>query len=70
MKASLWKYLGAQVICLSLGLSPIVALAQSSDVGQNLEACKAARESCDRSKLSATQLADAALAAHSRNVAN
>ncbi len=70
MKAILRKCLWAQVACLSLGLSPVVAFAQSSDLAQNLETCKAGREICDQSKLSAAQLAEVALAAHGRNVVN
>ena len=52
------KYLSAQVACLGLYLPPILAFAQSSDVAQNLDACKTGRESRDRSKLSAARLAD------------
>jgi len=47
----------------------MLAFAQSN-LAQNLEACKAGREVCDQSKLSATQLTDVALASHGRNVAN
>ena len=66
MKASLRKCLWAQVACLSLW--PILAFAQSPDLAQNLETCKAGREICDRSKLSAAQLAEVTFAAHGRNV--
>ena len=68
MKANLRKYLWAPVACLSLW--PVLAFAQSPDLSQNLEACKAGRETCDRSRLSAPQLAEVALASHGRNVAN
>ena len=60
MKASLRKYLWAPVACLSLW--PVLAFAQSPDFSQNLEACKAGREACDRSKLSVPQSAEVALA--------
>ena len=60
MKTSLRRCLWAQVACLSLW--PILAFAQSPDLAQNLEACKAGSEACDQSKLSAAQLADVALA--------
>src|ERR1700733_14607137 len=69
MKTSLRK-LWARIAWVGLCLSPVLALAQSSEVVQNLEACNAGRESCDQSKLSAAQLADVARAAHGRNVAN
>jgi hypothetical protein len=66
MKFSLKKCFGALVACLSLW--PILAFAQSSDLAQNLEACKAGRDICDRSRLTASETMDVALAAHGRNV--
>src|ERR1700689_3911695 len=68
MKASLRKYLLVPVAFLSLW--PVLAFAQSAGFSQNLEACKAGREACDRSKLSVPQAAEVALAAHGRNVAD
>ncbi len=68
MKASFWKYLWGPVACLSL--CPVLAFAQSPDFSQNLAACKAGREACDQSRLSAVQLTEVALANHARNVAN
>src|SRR6202008_1529743 len=70
MKARVRKYLWAQAACLSLCLSPILAFAQSSDPSQNLAACKAGRDSCDRSKLSQSEATEVRLAAHMRNVTN
>src|ERR1700742_1662292 len=75
MKAGLTKYLWVQAICLGFCflpalLLPIPAFAQSADLAQNVEACKAGREVCDRSKLNSDQVADVALAAHGRNVEN
>jgi hypothetical protein len=66
MKVSFRKCFGAQIACLSLW--PILALAQSSDLSQNLADCKAGRDTCDRSRLSQSQATDVALAAHGRNV--
>ena len=68
MKVSWQKCLWAQVVCLSLW--PVLLLAQSSNVAQNLEACKIGREACDRSKLSQAELREVALAGHGRNVVN
>lgn len=68
MRVSLRKCFWAQVACLSLW--PVLALAQSSDLFQNLEACKDGREACDHSQLSHSQSADLALAVHRRNVSN
>src|SRR5579864_2759166 len=68
MKVRLRKCFGALVTCLSLW--PILAFAQSSDLSQNLAACKAGRTICDRSKLSQSEATDVALAAHGRNVPN
>src|SRR5207253_8074504 len=68
MKVSLRKYLWAQIACLSL--LPILAFAQSSDLAQNLEACKNGRGACDRSKLTESESAGVALADHQRNIAN
>ena len=49
MKVSLRKRFGVPLACLTFW--PILALAQSADVGQNLEDCKAGRDTCDRSRL-------------------
>ena len=68
MKTSLWKCFGAQVVCLSLW--PILAFAQSADLSQNLAACKAGRDACDRSKLGQSGATGAALAVHAQNVVN
>src|SRR5579872_1937257 len=68
MKARLHQILRTPLVCLSLW--PVLAFAQSSDLSQNLEACKSGSEACDQSRLSAEQLADVALARHARNVAN
>ena len=49
MKVNLQKYRWAEVaVCLSLW--SMLAFGQSADYAQNLEACKAGREACDRSK--------------------
>ena len=45
MRTTFRRFLLAQA-CLSLW--PILLLAQSSDLSQNLEACKAGREPCDQ----------------------
>jgi hypothetical protein len=68
MKSSLRKCFGALVTCLSLW--PILAFVQSSDLAQNLETCKAGRDTCDPSRLTPSEAADGALAAHVRNVVN
>jgi hypothetical protein len=68
MKISLRKCLGVQVACLSLW--PILSFAQSSDLSQKLADCKAGRDTCDRSKLSQSEVNDVALAVHGRNVVN
>jgi hypothetical protein len=68
MRVTLRKCLWAQVACLSLW--PVLALAQSSDLAQNLADCKNGRETCDRSKLNQSESADVALAGHGRNVSN
>jgi len=68
MKSSFRQILCTHVACLSLW--PILAFAQSPDLSQDLEACKAGSEACDPSKLSAAQETDVALARHARNVAN
>ena len=66
-KYRLPKYRWALVACLTLW--PVLALAQSANLPQNLAACKDGSESCDPSKLSAAQLTEVARAAHVRNVA-
>ena len=68
MKATLQKCLLAPVACLSLW--PILAFAQASDPVQNLADCKAGGESCDRSRLSPSQLSDVAFARHGRNISD
>src|SRR5207248_3182155 len=60
--------LWVQVLCLSLW--PILAFGQSSDLSRNLDACNSGSQSCDRSQLSASQLADVTFAGHGRNVIN
>ena len=62
MRFSLQKCRWVTVACL--GLSPILAFAQSSDVAQNPADHNAGRD--DRSKLSRSEPADEALAAHGR----
>ena len=52
-----------------LTFSPMLAFAQSSDIGDNLANCKAGRESCHSSKLTPAESVEVALAAHARNVA-
>jgi len=56
------------VLAACLALCPIALFAQSSE--QNLEACKAGREACDRSKLSGAELADLARVQHIANLSN
>ena len=67
MRVAPHKYLYA-LACLSLWST--LAFAQSSDLAQNLDACKAGRPICDKSKLNPTESADVALAAHGRVVAD
>ena len=62
MLRNLRKCLWVQALCLSLW--PILGFGQSSDLSRNLDACKSGSESCDRSKLSAAQLADVTFAGH------
>src|SRR5207302_8340872 len=68
MIRNLRKCLRVQAVWLSL--CPLFPFAQSSNLAQNLEACKSGSDSCDQSKLSAAQLTDVALAGHGRNVVN
>jgi hypothetical protein len=68
MKINFSQYFWLQIACLSL--LPIPAGAQSSDLAQNLADCKNGRESCDRSRLSESGLAEVALSRHQRDVAN
>src|SRR5580704_8329570 len=61
--------------CLWVPLACLVfwqsfSLAQSSDVVQNLAACQAGREACDRSKLSPSQTAEVDASNRERNVSN
>jgi hypothetical protein len=67
MRTTFRRFLLAHA-CLSLW--PILLLAQSSDLSQNLEACKAGREPCDQSKLSPAQMTDVTSARHGRNIVN
>jgi len=56
-----------------LTLCPIFLFAQSAEPNldtQNLDACKAGRDTCDRSKLNPAQLADLALARRTTNLSN
>src|SRR5579863_9645449 len=59
MKVSLRKCFGVQAACLCLW--PILAFAQSSDLSQNLADCKAGRDTCDRSRLSQSEVSRPAL---------
>ena len=68
MEMSVRKYYWAQLAFLSLW--PILLHAQSSDRAQNFADCKKGWGTCDRSKLSQSELTDVALAAHQRNVAD
>jgi hypothetical protein len=68
MKFNLKKCFGALVACLSL--LPVLAFAQSSDLAENLDACKAGRDTCERSRLTPSEATDVVLAAHVRNVVN
>jgi hypothetical protein len=56
MKMNVKKYLWSQLVLLSL--CPILLHAQSSDGAQNLADCKNRDGTCDRSKLSQSELAD------------
>ena len=64
MKVTLRKFLWTA----GFSLWPILSLAQSSDLVQNLADCKSARETCDRARLSPKELAEVTLAQHARNV--
>jgi hypothetical protein len=69
MKVSLLKCFWVQVVCLSL--VPILGFAQSSsDLAQNLEACKNGLADCDRSRLTQAQSADVARGDQQRNLSN
>jgi len=68
MVSNLRRCLWAQLACLVLW--PALALPQSSDPVQNLEACKAGRDACDGSKLSPSQTAELAATNRERNVSN
>jgi hypothetical protein len=46
------------------------AFAQTSDLGQNLDACRSGLEVCDLSELSQSESADVAVVRHGRNVSN
>jgi len=59
VKFSLFKRFVIQAVCFSFW--PILVFAQSSDLTQNLADCKNGWESCERSKLSESELADVAL---------
>ena len=52
MKLNLRKHIWIRVACLSLW--PALALAQSSDLARNLDACKAGRDTCNRPELRAS----------------
>ena len=56
------------VSCLSLW--PVLLLAQSSNLAENLTDCKNGWETCDRSRLSQSEPADVALSDHRRDVSN
>jgi hypothetical protein len=68
VKVNLRGYLGATLAFFILW--PVLSFAQLSDHAQILAACKAGRESCDRSKLSWTELAEVIASDHGRNVAD
>src|SRR5579872_6141359 len=68
MKVNLRGCLWTQLACLMLWSA--LSLAQSSDPRQNLEACKAGRDTCDRSKLSPAQAAELDATSRERNVSN
>ena len=53
MRTSLRRYLGTQIACITLW--PVLVIAQSTDLAQNLSACKNGWASCDRSKLTRTE---------------
>src|SRR5271156_1879029 len=60
--------LGGQIACLILW--PVLSLAQSSDLEQNLAACKSGHEICDQSKLSPSQTAELDATNRERNVSD
>jgi hypothetical protein len=68
MKVTTRTLLWALVACL--GLLHVLVFAQSSDNIQNLLACKKGWELCDRSKLTQSESAEAAVTDHARAVSN
>ena len=66
MRVNVSKHRFMQLACLSFW--PILLCAQSSDV-QNLANCKNGWETCDRSRLNASQSAEVAASEHRRDVA-
>lgn len=66
MRTSLRRYLGTQIACITLW--PVLVIAQSTDLAQNLSACKNGWASCDRSKLTRTESDAVAVASHQREV--
>ena len=68
MKTSTRRYLGAQIACITLW--PVLVIAQSSDLAQNLSACKNGWASCDRFKLTQTESEAVAVTSHQREVSN
>ena len=68
MKTSPRRYLGKQIACITLW--PVLMVAQSSDVAQNLSACKNGWVSCDHSKLTQTESDAVTVTDHQREVSN
>src|SRR5437867_850645 len=68
MKVTLSRTLWAQVACLSLW--PVLLSAGTPDPTGNLLACKKGWPSCDRSRLTLSEVTEVAVADRARNVWN
>ena len=58
------------VLSACFGFWPILLVAQSSDLTQNLADCNNGMTSCDHSRLSQSEAGESSLAQHRRNLEN